>query len=383
MKIAELLVEDAQAPKLEPMPNVIKAMEDLGPNAVGVASVLRAARQFTKIIPMIEAGLASGEILNTDFDTVKSAVNSFSHEAYSAMVGSPFYYQGRFDSLPEDLKYMDTPFDLRGIGAYAKRITKLSASSKKHPAYLAAEILVKEVTPLIQVMAYLKDHVVKASDRKKQIAAIAKSEEDVVQAKYTNHKDAKKVSKLLKETAADIEKSVYESCLKGLHDVLDRYNAKVKSTGSTDYRIIFKNDAYSSLIIQSIVERIANNTFKLVDAYEAKLESEAKRTASDVIDHFVYKNAAKLAFILYTKDDLDSVTITDVSVQRGVVECDVNCKFKDGASFTAASSVVYAVSKLGNWFYRYPTLFNKVYLPDGSRMTGATEQKMNEVFAEA
>jgi hypothetical protein len=107
----------------------------------------------------------------------------------------------------------------------------------------------------------------------------------------------------------------------------------------------------------------------------------AKRDAADIVDRFIYKNSGKLSFVLFTKNNMKSVKIENVRLGRGVVECDVLCDFKDGSSFTANNKVVFSYSKLGTPFYRFPTTFRDVKLPDGSRMAKPSEERMDTVFA--
>lgn len=382
MKIHEILSESPAPEFTGKLPLADAALE-------GKSLFSGTIKRWNGAIPKITAGLEAGEIVNTELEDIKYAVNHYVDAAIKSIIAEPFYYAGAYEKLPRDLQDLDYPHAIYNIPAYQKKLNKISAASKQTAMWKTANALVIELMDLVKVMEFFKAHTVKASVKKREAIEARKNAEGEYSKKFTDHKDVKKVSELLKKTASAISQRVYESALEGLNDCVDSYKAKIKSEGHTDYTKIFERSPYIRFVIQSITERTDKNgyrsdkpkEFKLAKGYKATLEKMAHKHADEVIDHFVHKNANKISYVLYNKNNLKTVTIDNVNVSKGIVECDVNCKFEDGSSFTARSSVVYHVSKLGKWFYRYPTLFNSVVMPDGSKLPGATEKKMDEIFA--
>ena len=378
MKVNEILVEEASTPTFDgKFPIAFKAMEDK-------QLYKRSVTRFESIIPTIKACLDAGEIISNQFDDVKRSINQFVEDAFKAALNEKYFYAGKYQELPADLRDLDSIYEARLIPSYIKKLSK--NSNKNHPMYKEALALAEELLPLASIVDWLKNHKVLASAKRKEIKD-AKEEYDK---KYTNHKDTKKLFDLLKKTVETIENDLYKSQLVGLVRVVDNFKEKIKE-GDSDYLEIYKKSPYAKSIIQSVVERHASqrvtmrrgeaNKFELVKDYMEILDKTAKRSAADIIDHFVHKNTGKLSVIMYNKNNLKKVEVKNVRLGRGAVECDVLCEFDDGSSFTANSSVVYAIYKLGNWFYRYPTLFKNVVMPDGKKLPGATEQKMDEIFA--
>jgi hypothetical protein len=384
MKVSEILNESMSKP----------TFTGKYPIAMGALSALPSEsgtiKRFDKAVPVIQACLDAGEIINTQYSEVKDALSRFVDEAFKSVINAKYFNGGQYRNQPEELHYLSMPSSPREINFLVKKLKALAKNDAlaKTSCYKDMVALCDELGNLTEVDAWLKEHTVKASVKKAEAKEAAKNEYDK---KYTNHDDVKKVVDKLKETASSIEEDLFKGQLKSLMYVSEQYQKKCKEDGITDYMVMYEKNPYSKMIIQGIVERVypKNNIvtrdmpkeFKLIKDWKEKLESTAKKSAADIVDHFVYKNSGKLSFVLVNKNNLKSVTITNVNLGKGVVECDVTCKFDDGSEFLAQSSVVYAVSKLGKWFYRYPTLFKNVKLPDGSMLRGATEQKMDEIFA--
>lgn len=375
MKLSTLL--EAAAPSL-----------DANDYPIAKASIAhqRTVTRFEEAVGIIDACVEANEIVNTVYeDKVKRFVNDFVEAAFNK-VSVDHLYNGRYKLQTDELNDVNIPRTAREIPGFLKKLAKFSPESKAMQMYKDGLALANELLPLAEADAWLKAHMVKASDKKRQVAAVKAAEKDEFNAKHTSHADSKKVIDLLKKTASNIEDDIYENQLSGLKRMVKVYLEQSKEKGTTDYHELFKRDAHYIALLQSITERdraksTEKFTYKLEDGYETKLEAMAKRTAADIVNHFVNKNAGKLSYILYTKNNLEKVTIHNVNVRQGAVECDIKCEFGDGSSFVANSSVVYHYSSLGNLYYRYPTLFQNVVMPDNSRMSAPNEQKMQEVFA--
>jgi len=342
---------------------------------------------FDKFIPMIEKSLENSEIISTEFADVKYYLNQFVNEAYRQFIDERYIYAGKHENQPEELRWLSSPSEIRSIGPYIKKLNKLPDNCKNCDMYNDTKKLSEELTNLFEVYTFLKEHTVKASVKKKEAKDLKEAEENEWMKKLVSHKDTKKVIELLKGTVNDIEGKLFESRLKSLVYIVDNYKKEIEK-GNSDYLELYKNNGFIKMCIQGIVERTDTNyrynakkEFKLAENYQELIEKQAKRYAEEITDTFVYKNTHKLSYILYTKDNLDSVSINNVSLGNGYIECDLECQFKDNSEFLANTSIVLSYSKYDKPFYRYPTIFKNVKMPDGSMLKEPSEERMDEIFA--
>ena len=56
-------------------------------------------------------------------------------------------------------------------------------------------------------------------------------------------------------------------------------------------------------------------------------------------------------------------------------------EFEDGSRFTVQNSIVLSYSVYGKPFYRYPTTFHNVILPNGDKLRNPSEAKIKKEFA--
>lgn len=349
--------------------------------------------KFANLVPKIKDAIENEEIVSTVLADVKDRVNRMVNDAYNHYVEAPFYHSGMYESLPESLRYMSAPMDLHGVNSYSKKLNKIPAEDKVYPMFTAARELTDELLDLWHVMAFLKSHTISAKDKKKQEMEAKQNEEDVWMKKLTSHEDSKKVINLLNGKAEYIHNELYHKQLEYLGSLVKKYKENVEK-GQSDYHKIFYS-SHDQYMMQKLTERVLQpgeslyygygkdkvKTFKLVEDYIDRIKKSANQTATEIVSHFVYKNTQKLSYILYNKNNLESVILNNVSLGRGYVECDLECKFKDGSEFLANTSVVSATSKLGKPFYRFPTIFSNVIMPDGKPLKNSSEQRMDEIFA--
>lgn len=342
---------------------------------------------FNKVVPVIEKALENSEIISTEFADVKYYLNYFVDESYKQLIDKKFLHGGKYENQPEELQWLSSPHEIRSIGPYLKKLNKLSSETKKSEMFIQTKKLTDELLNLHEVYNFLKDHTVKASVKKKAAKEMKESEENEWMKKLVSHKDTKKVIELLNKTVSDIEDKLYENRLASLQFIVEKYKDSIKN-GNSDYLELYKTNGFAKMCIQGLVERTDKNfranskkEFKLVSNYDVLLEKQARDYAQEITSTFVYKNTQKLSYILYTKDNLDQVSINNVSLGNGYIECDLTCKFKDNSEFLANTSIVLSYSKYNKPFYRYPTIFKNVKLPNGSMLSEPSEQKMDEIFA--
>jgi hypothetical protein len=385
MKVQEILIEGAVAkPALEnaKFPIATKAV------TAGAKGALRVER-FEQACATIVAAMKAGEIVNTQVEDMKYSISYFIREAFEQAISKEFTWGKGGSGVPEELQWLMNPDTARTITAYEKKLDKMK-DEKSHPMWKAAKELCVEFKPFIEAMDWVKSNTVKASVKRAEAKAAKNAETETYNKKFTDHKDVKKVVNLLKGQASAIEKELHETQLKYLNRIVADYQKHLKE-GQSDFTKIYEKNPIYRFTIQGLVKRIYAKdrptrmsdakVFELEKNWKELIEQSAARTAAEIVDHFVYKNSGKLSYIIFNKNNLKEVTLQNVTVSRGAVEAQLHLVFADKSEFIADSSVVYAVSVLGKPFYRYPTVFKNVKLPDGSKMPQPSEQRMDEIFA--
>lgn len=110
--------------------------------------------------------------------------------------------------------------------------------------------------------------------------------------------------------------------------------------------------------------------------------AQAKVVATSLRDQFVHKNGTKLSHIARKKGNLASGKTTEIFHGEDFGG-EMQFSFEDGSKFTVRNKTVFKISPLGRPFEQFPTTFHDVVMPDGSRMSSPSEQRMLDVFGVA
>lgn len=384
MKVNEILCESVVAkPALESatFPIATAAVEKEPKGALRV-------ERFKEACNVLVNAMKAGEIISTQVEEMKYSLSYFIRGAFDQISRKHTWGKGGSpDAPPDELMWLLNPDTARTIVAYAKKLDKMSPAIKAHPMWKDAKALCDEFGPLVEAMDWVKNNTVKASAKKAEAKAAKAAEEGEYQKKYTDHKDVKKVIAILKKVSSEVENDLYKDNLKYMKEKVATFQQSAEG-GNSDYMKIFERDGFGKMIMQSLCQRVypkgakpREQHFELIPKWESRVDEMAKKDASDMVDKFVYKNSGKLSYIIFTKNNLSAVTLKNVTVRRGAVEAVLHLEFADKSEFIADSSVVLSFSVLGKPFYRYPTIFRNVKLPDGSKMGQPSEQRMDEVFA--
>ena len=370
MKVQDLLKESAEAPKFD----TVKMLKD------AEAFSYRRLKALTEVASKIDNALRNGEVISTAFEDIKYEMNIFIEDAFNHFVTKPFF-NGKGQSISQEI-YWDIGHvhSVQELKFYAKKLSKASAEAKQFEGWGAMVKFNETFSPIVTLMQWLKDNKVSASAKKKEASDAKKEESDSWMKKYVDHKDVKKVIDILTELTKEKREEIFANehkYLIGLANLITKYleeNPEVKHMKA--YTHFSKNPMLSFLFSRMVDEKM-----NLTSDWKDFIKKMAQDAADQLIDGFIYKNTGKIAFVIFSKNNMKSVKLENVSIGQGKVECNLNFEFKDNSRFTATSSVVSAVSKNGKWFYRYPTTFHNVVMPDGSKLSGPSEQKMEEVFA--
>lgn len=370
MKVQDLLKESAEAPKFD----TAKMLKD------AEAFSYRRLKTLTEVASKIDNALRNGEVISTVFDDIKYELNIFIENAFEERIAKK-YFHGQAGKTPDEI-YLDIGYvhSVQELKFYAKKLAKASADAKQFIGYADMVKFNEQFSPIVGLMQWLKDNKVSAAARKKEASDAKKEESDSWMKKYVGHKDVKKVIDILTELTKEKRDEIFSNefnFLSKLADQIIKYleaNPDVKRMKAYDH--FSKNPMLSFLF-----SRMVDANMKLTNDWEDFIKKMAQEAADQIIDGFIYKNTGKIAFVIYKKNNMKGVKLDNVRIGQGKVESDLHFEFKDGSRFTATSSVVGAVSKYGKWFYRYPTTFHDVLMPDGKKLSGPSEQKMEEVFA--
>lgn len=336
---------------------------------------------FVSILEKINDTIENKEILNPDFNDVKYYIGRIVNETFNKAISSKYTHAGKYESLPEELQYMSVPYELRNVNAYYKKLDKMK-DYKEEPFVKDSLQLCKEFLDLIEGYNFMKLHVVKVTDKRKKEKQLEQEQEDLWHKNLVSHKDVKRVLELLDNEAKNIHAKLMQNHLEDVLYVIDKFK-KNSLEGNTNYREYAKKDIFALITLQQLTERKGTYykpEYVLVTDYAKKAEEMSDRYAQDIVNRFTYKNTHKLGFILTEKNNLKEVSLTNVKLGKGHIECDVNCEFEDNAKFIANTSVVLSYSKYGKPFYRYPTTFRDVVLPNGENLINSSEERMEEIF---
>lgn len=348
--------------------------------------------RFLPFIAKMQSCIEIKEIVNPEFEEVKYYGNRFVESVFKSGINSKYLYSGKYESLPQDLQYLDLPSSIHSLGSMYKKQLKLEKDFPEEKMVKDLRIILDDLKPLHDSFVELKGYVIKANVKKKQLKDAKEEEKEEYMKKLVSHKDAQQVIDLLNSKAKDIHDQIYEGEMLYLKAVVNTYIEKSKKLNNTDYYDLYSDPSQADIvmILQSVTTKDKQKTniyiygeerkFSLIENYEEVLSKTAKYHADYVVKKFIYKNTSKIAYILNEKDNMSHASLENVNIRKGVIECDLDIKFADKSSFIASNSVVLSYSKYGKPFYRYPTIFTKVTLPDGNKMKDVSEQTMEEIF---
>lgn len=370
MKVQDLLTESAEAPKFDTA-KMLKNAEAFG---------YRRLKGLTEVVAKIDNALRNGEVISTAFEDIKRELNTFVEQAFEELVAKK-YFHGQAGKTPDEI-YWDIGYvhSVQELKFYEKKLSKASASAKEFVGYPEMVKFNEEFSPIVGLMQWLKDNKVSAAARKKEASDAKKEESDSWMKKFVGHKDVKKVISILTDLTKEKRDEIFNNEFNFLSKLADQIVKYLEA--NPDIKRMKAYDHFSkNPMLAFLFSRMVDSSMKLTNDWEDFIKKMAQEAADQIIDGFIYKNTGKIAFVIYKKNNMKSVKLDNVSIGQGKVECDLHFEFEDTSRFTATSSVVGAVSKFGKWFYRYPTTFHNVMLPDGKKLSGPSEQKMEEVFA--
>lgn len=364
------------------------------------------ARWVTGALQEINKGLEAGEIFNPRYNEAKESLNRAFSFAFDKMmnfdVANVYRRNQAGNPIPNDLEFLDlsnydiTLFKLPGI---MKRIEKIKSHDPVVDLYVP---FLREIAPLAEVMAYLKDKVVKRvpktdeEKRQERFVPPPPSSEAVAQVQKVLEEIADRAYQELVKNFTDYNNSVYDGFIRVREDAKrdkslnrprrfhpaivydDDYSVYWHFTDKQTYMATSGRkgpmDSTSAGLIAG-VERLPESQARV------SLAKKAEEAAKEIRDSFVVKNLKKLASIIEAKGNFVSAAVVSEDVDLRGLTGTIRVAFADGSGFDAQNSVVFVVNSFNTRFYRYPLTFHNVKLPGGAKMPTPSEERMNTVFA--
>lgn len=333
---------------------------------------------FESALSDIEKFRNEGELTASDHKELKRHINYATEKAWDRLINEPYFWAGKYENVPMEIR----PIRDLNIGTHlASRSLTKARKFPNHPLTRDVIRFLEELAPIGDAVNDLKDKIVK----KKRARVEQERQEQQQQSSYVESKDVRKVRQVLAKATQEVKDEFYNDTVKWLNDIILRwkkqYDPENRQTTPREY---YKHNPYNAHIVEKVTERQgykATDPYLLKKGYKSLVEQEARKVTEEVVDEFIAKNTAKLAEIVTKKANLEEVEVVRTDFGRGRMEGTLRLVFKDGSRFTVDSNVVMAFSSRGIPFYRYPTTFHHVHLPDGTKLRGkVSEQRMKNEF---
>lgn len=348
--------------------------------------------RFTKQLAVVGPALEAKSIPNPAYKDAKSIINRAIENAFSRFIRERYTYGGKWQSLSTaEYDLTDNSPMLHTVNGLIKKVEKTKLDTPFIKDMLA---FLNEAKPLADAFEDLKGMVairtpVQRIDPK-----------DAMRQKYTAPTAAKSTQKLVIDTLTQSVDGIYEELVQSIFDDYKKYAARYEEILDAAHegaypspaQAFMSNPSHKSQEAYQIADMVftspemssfrrvfKNRPVQKPDA-DALMEQKARLLASEIRDNFIFKNLVKIDSIIEAKGNLKEIRPLESTIRMGTLRGDFRLLFTDGSSFMISNTVVWGVSKYGRVFQRFPLTFHDVTMPDGSRMSQPSEEKMNTIF---
>ena len=193
---------------------------------------------------------------------------------------------------------------------------------------------------------------------------------------------SKEIEEELEKIGKGFEKELQENFEDYYEMIIDQYQKDAKKHGVTSTYDLYKSQSNYHLnkILGSFLDSKYDHNerggyaYTLKSDYKKILKDTAKQNAKEGVEKFVYKMKMKLSVIVGGRG-------IGVNVDGNHNRNTMSFEFEDGSRFTVQNSIVLSYSIYGKPFYRYPTTFHNVILPNGDKLRNPSEAKIKKEFA--
>jgi len=340
---------------------ILKLLEDASEPWLSYLDDKPKTREYVvKAIEDLDAGLENKVIWNTEFLNIKSRLGSLCYDLFHDVKRDAIK---KVTMTPEELAYFEEKIYMLAVQAPRMILKKIGSDNNPGLKFMV-ETLIKPIADLLEKINKLKEFVQKG--RKPNPNAKTKP---VFDPGYSSKEDTEKVKniyeELLKEwlpkQIAEIEDQ-QEKMIVDLQKLLrDGTPAEKSNKRSHPGRIYF-----------DLSDRLEKD-------YKKKIKEKAVKEAKAIQEAFTIKNIKKVTSIISNKGDLKDSKIVKTSSRDGIMEGIIKFLFSDGSSFSVKNQVV-VVWDTRKPFYRFPTTFIDIEMPDKVKHKMKSEEWMNINF---
>jgi hypothetical protein len=277
------------------------------------------------------------------------------------------------DGETEEYKY-SFPNSVLHVPGYLKRTAKQLKRSIKSPK--ASKIVKDAMTacePWEKIAVTLK--AMKGDVVKRQIG-VGSNKPSIPKGTIS-----KEIEEELEKIGKGFEKELQTNFEDYYEMIIDQYQKDSKKKEVTSTYDLYKTK--SNYHLNKILNRFLDSKYDhnerggyayiLKSDYKTILKDTAKQNAKEGVEKFVYKMKMKLSVIVGGRG-------IGVNVDGNHNRNTMSFEFEDGSRFTVKNGIVLSYSVYGKPFYRYPTTFHNVILPDGKKLNSPSEAKIKKEF---
>ena len=277
------------------------------------------------------------------------------------------------DGETEEYKY-SFPNSVLHVSGYLKRTKKQLKRTIKSPnATKLVKAAMTACEPWVEIAEKLK--AMKGDVVKRQVGVGTKK--NPVPTGVLNKEIEEELEKIGKGFATELEENFEDH----YNRLIKQYQADAKRKGSTSTYDLYKSrdDYHLNKILSNFLDSEYDHkerggyAYTLKKDYKSIVDKMAKQSAKDAVESFVLKMKNKLSVIVGGRG-------IGVDVSGNSNRNTISFEFEDKSKFTVQNSIVLSYSVYGKPFYRYPTTFHNVILPNGDKLRKPSESKIKREF---
>ena len=275
------------------------------------------------------------------------------------------------DGETEEYKY-SFPNSVLHVAGYLKRTKKQLKRTIKSPnATKLVKAAMTACEPWVEIAEKLK--AMKGDVVKRQVGVGTKK--TAIPTGVLNKEIEQELEKIGKGFAKELEENFEDH----YNRLITQYQADAKRKGSTSTYDLYKSkeNYHLNKILSNFLDSEygpnGHYVYSVKKDYKSIVGKMAKQSAKEAVESFVLKMKMKLSVIVGSKG-------IGVDVSGNSNRNTISFEFADGSKFTVQNSIVLSYSVYGKPFYRYPTTFHNVILPNGDKLRNPSESKIKREF---
>jgi hypothetical protein len=189
----------------------------------------------------------------------------------------------------------------------------------------------------------------------------------------------KEIEQELEKIGKGFAKELEENFEDHFNRLITQYQADAKRKGSTSTYDLYKSkeNYHLNKILSNFLDSEygpnGHYVYSVKKDYKSIVDKMAKQSAKEAVEGFVLKMKMKLSVIVGSRG-------IGVDVSGNSNRNTISFEFEDKSRFTVQNSIVLSYSVYGKPFYRYPTTFHNVILPNGKKLSNPSEAKIKKEF---